>query len=721
MRASQSVDDLSLQGAAGDSMRRKRRSIESGKALGIGALEEVLRHVGVDANNSGSTGTTTTLKDHISKQANSREREALRSAVNVTVQEEKPVKTPRIQSSAGGSPDSTDFGPSSKKRRSIQGEDSDHQLTDQEEETDVNKDRDGDGDAEADADAGTESESGARKNKEADKPPLPTNIETLKVKALPDHWRCNKSLPTTLTLLSSKDIPDGTKVEVKAEIQRGTFGELKNSTTTFKENEAKFKDFRFVGRSGRGHSFTVAFYIKSDPPVTAILSQKVKITVDGPRPPRTRRLSETHKKGAYSDSEGRLGYRCPPYQRTGSIGNLRSPHMVRSRNPMGGHPHMGVRRYYSGQMHEMPVRDRTMLGQNPNYVPPPHAQPPPGRFSNPNIYNLQQYPPGGVSYAELPNGGHMGPQPLMNGMSNDMIPELDSPGHRTVVDGMPVLQGFKLTNIIPSEGVEGQTVVAELHVHKALVKRFGWPNMLFCLAFGNSTPQFDNLDVTNSGTLYCHFKVPPMSTSVIQTAALVKIDDKVYSCDSPLLFTNKQPVRRQQPATEAYSPAALGKIMLEVHRELQSYRDPSFRKSKAAFHSLQLNIVKLEGQLLELSRRCLAHLGSLEYLPTIDNAEQAGITILHLSGEFGWEKFIHLLLEAGADMTQCDAQGRTAIDGAVLDVACITAWFVSTVTRQHTRYCATDNAWSPYSWSEGSPNTIRETAIVKSTANVARA
>ena len=45
---------------------------------------------------------------------------------------------------------------------------------------------------------------------------------------------------------------------------------------------------RFVGRSGRGKSFTVTITVNSHPSLVATYNKAIKVTVDGPREPRTK-------------------------------------------------------------------------------------------------------------------------------------------------------------------------------------------------------------------------------------------------------------------------------------------------------------------------------------------------------------------------------------------------------------------------------------------------
>lgn len=54
-------------------------------------------------------------------------------------------------------------------------------------------------------------------------------------------------------------VPDGTQVTVFAGNDEEFSAELRNNTTTFKNNVARFNDLRFIGRSGRGMIFILSF------------------------------------------------------------------------------------------------------------------------------------------------------------------------------------------------------------------------------------------------------------------------------------------------------------------------------------------------------------------------------------------------------------------------------------------------------------------------------
>ena len=81
---------------------------------------------------------------------------------------------------------------------------------------------------------------------------------------------------------------DGTLVTVRAGNDDNYCGELRNHTAVMKNGVAKFSDLRFVGRSGRGKSFTVTITINSHPNLVATYNKAIKVTVDGPREPRTK-------------------------------------------------------------------------------------------------------------------------------------------------------------------------------------------------------------------------------------------------------------------------------------------------------------------------------------------------------------------------------------------------------------------------------------------------
>ncbi|TRY92786.1 hypothetical protein DNTS_024856 [Danionella cerebrum] len=147
---------------------------------------------------------------------------------------------------------------------------------------------------------------------------------------LPTHWRCNKTLPIAFKVVALGDIPDGTLVTVMAGNDENYSAELRNATAAIKNQVARFNDLRFVGRSGRGKSFTLTITVFTNPPQVATYQRAIKITVDGPREPRRHRQKpdEVVKPGALAFSEQlrRSAMRCSPHH--GSAHNARPAHSV---------------------------------------------------------------------------------------------------------------------------------------------------------------------------------------------------------------------------------------------------------------------------------------------------------------------------------------------------------------------------------------------------------
>ncbi|KAI2802084.1 hypothetical protein BLOT_010276 [Blomia tropicalis] len=105
---------------------------------------------------------------------------------------------------------------------------------------------------------------------------------------LPTHWRSNKTLPISFKVVALGEVSDGTLVTVTAGNDENWCGELRNSSAIMKNQVAKFNDLRFVGRSGRGKSFSLTITVGSNPPQVGTYSKAIKVTVDGPREPRSK-------------------------------------------------------------------------------------------------------------------------------------------------------------------------------------------------------------------------------------------------------------------------------------------------------------------------------------------------------------------------------------------------------------------------------------------------
>ncbi|XP_031629465.1 segmentation protein Runt-like isoform X2 [Contarinia nasturtii] len=115
--------------------------------------------------------------------------------------------------------------------------------------------------------------------------------------SLPPHWRSNKSLPCAFkVIVLDYEIPDNTEVVITAGNDEDCNPKLKNNTAVLKNGVAKFNDLRFVGRSGRKKLFSVVITIRSSvnqqtmttiPEQIATYDKAIKVTVDGPRQPRS--------------------------------------------------------------------------------------------------------------------------------------------------------------------------------------------------------------------------------------------------------------------------------------------------------------------------------------------------------------------------------------------------------------------------------------------------
>ncbi|TMW47941.1 hypothetical protein DOY81_006984, partial [Sarcophaga bullata] len=105
---------------------------------------------------------------------------------------------------------------------------------------------------------------------------------------LPTHWRSNKTLPIAFKVLALGEVMDGTIVTIRAGNDENFCGELRNCTAVMKNQVAKFNDLRFVGRSGRGKSFTLSIILSTNPIQIATYNKAIKVTVDGPREPRSK-------------------------------------------------------------------------------------------------------------------------------------------------------------------------------------------------------------------------------------------------------------------------------------------------------------------------------------------------------------------------------------------------------------------------------------------------
>ncbi|KAJ1525815.1 hypothetical protein ONE63_009018 [Megalurothrips usitatus] len=159
---------------------------------------------------------------------------------------------------------------------------------------------------------------------------------------LPTHWRSNKTLPVAFKVLALGDVLDGTVVTVRAGNDENYCAELRNSTSVMKNQVAKFNDLRFVGRSGRGKSFTLTITVSTSPPQVTTYNKAIKVTVDGPREPRSKTMlsllgqqQQFHFAfGQRPFLSGHFGSPLDPLQRADPLG-FRVPSMANCNNMSG--------------------------------------------------------------------------------------------------------------------------------------------------------------------------------------------------------------------------------------------------------------------------------------------------------------------------------------------------------------------------------------------------
>ncbi|XP_026558387.1 runt-related transcription factor 3 [Pseudonaja textilis] len=150
---------------------------------------------------------------------------------------------------------------------------------------------------------------------------------------LPSHWRCNKTLPVAFKVVSLGDVPDGTVVTVMAGNDENYSAELRNASAVMKNQVARFNDLRFVGRSGRGKSFTLTITVFTNPTQVATYHRAIKVTVDGPREPRRHR-QKLEEQTKFQDRYGELE-RLRHSMRV-------TPTTANSRGSLGGPGHFGT-------------------------------------------------------------------------------------------------------------------------------------------------------------------------------------------------------------------------------------------------------------------------------------------------------------------------------------------------------------------------------------------
>lgn len=125
---------------------------------------------------------------------------------------------------------------------------------------------------------------------------------------LPEFIRAKKHLGSPFCVFVDDNwVPDGARVVIAAGNAKNPCAELRNNVSRVCNGVARFDDLRFLGKSGRGTRFNVYLrfeYAGDDAAVVvdaassggvkplnvivkeAVYANAIKVTVDGPRPPR---------------------------------------------------------------------------------------------------------------------------------------------------------------------------------------------------------------------------------------------------------------------------------------------------------------------------------------------------------------------------------------------------------------------------------------------------
>ncbi|XP_075930798.1 runt-related transcription factor 3-like isoform X3 [Petromyzon marinus] len=223
---------------------------------------------------------------------------------------------------------------------------------------------------------------------------------------LPSHWRCNKTLPVAFKVVSLGGVPDGTVVTVLAGNDENCAAELRNATAVMKQQVARFNDLRFVGRSGRGKSFTLTITVFTSPPQVATYHRAIKVTVDGPREPRRhrQRLEDAGKALSFSERLSELEHLRRTALRVGA--HHVPPPTPTLRPPLNPPPHYNAQ---TGGSELGPFGDPRQFASL-SYLPDPSRNTDPRmHYSGPlSVYSTQQVGPGSLGlpvparYAYLP-------------------------------------------------------------------------------------------------------------------------------------------------------------------------------------------------------------------------------------------------------------------------------------------------------------------------------
>lgn len=80
-----------------------------------------------------------------------------------------------------------------------------------------------------------------------------TDNPNVRCTEFPEFWRANKKFPYDVCVhFLNNEVPDGTSVRITACNHKNSNPELKNNSARIVNGVARFNDFRFIGKSGRG-------------------------------------------------------------------------------------------------------------------------------------------------------------------------------------------------------------------------------------------------------------------------------------------------------------------------------------------------------------------------------------------------------------------------------------------------------------------------------------
>ncbi|CAH2093044.1 unnamed protein product [Euphydryas editha] len=202
---------------------------------------------------------------------------------------------------------------------------------------------------------------------------------------LPGHWRSNKSLPVAFKVIALDDVQDGTLVTIKAGNDENVMAEMRNCTAVMKNQVAKFNDLRFVGRSGRGKSFSLTITINTFPSQVATYTKAIKVTVDGPREPRTKQNYGYGHPGAFNPFLLNPGWLDAAYLNYAWADYFRPPQLIDPVLVKGGNTPITTTPV------ALPGSELFNIPPAMAALPPGGIIPPPGVFLPPN--GLLPFPP----------------------------------------------------------------------------------------------------------------------------------------------------------------------------------------------------------------------------------------------------------------------------------------------------------------------------------------